>query len=179
MSDTRNTRNSWHHRIQAVTVAVATGMLLVACTGSRTVPGDISLVNDPDSVPALDSALMEGAVMNNVATEPETEITAYVQDEIPPAPEMATDRDAAIEQIRTKAAAAPDVKPNVFDRGRSSVQRLTPSEQERLKAELAAIATRNKRAIRSDEAERKAAEIIRLREQAQSHYQDTLDRIED
>jgi hypothetical protein len=166
-------------------MALAAAIALASCTtgGARVADSNAleevrnaSLASVPEGAGAMDPSLMEGAVMN-VATEGSTE-TAFIPDPVPDAPDMASDRDAAVAQIRAKAASLEDQKPNVFERGTSSVRPLTSAEQEQLKAELASTANRNRNAISAGEAERRAEEIRRLRERARSHYDNTIELIE-
>jgi hypothetical protein len=172
--------------LAAVACAFAAAFALSACTGGGASVADstamqevrdASLASVPEGAGAMDPSLMEGTVMN-VATERSTEMTAFIPDPVPAAPDMTTDRDAAVGQIRAKAQMLDDEKPNVFDRAASSVQPLTKAEQEQLKTELASTAARNRKAIAAGEAERQAEEIRRLRQRAQSHYDDTIDQIE-
>jgi hypothetical protein len=168
-----------------VALALSAAFALASCTtgGARVADStaleevrNASLASVPEGAGTMDPSLMEGSVMN-VATAGSTE-TAFIPDPVPDAPDMASDRDAAVAQIRAKAASMEDEKPNVFDRGTSSVRPLTSAEQEQLKAELATIAARNRNAISAGEAERRAEEIRRLRQRAQSHYDDTIELIE-
>lgn len=182
--------NSWQARRFALGgTGLFACLMLVACSSSgsalrgvgASTPAELSQVQADtvvNSRAAEQEELQEGVTMN-VATVPSSEVTAYAPDEIPPPPEMATTREEAIDQIRRKAQSLPDEKPHVFDRSRSSVARLTPMEQERLRAEMQETAARNQVATGRTTAESKAAEIRRLRRKARTHYDETLKEIEE
>ena len=158
-------------------------LLLCGCTSSglrgvgSSPPSPQMLSSAATELEPSEAALQEGTPMN-IATEPSTRVS-FVQDDVPPAPEMAVDRAEALAQIRAKADALDsEEKTNVFERDESSVARMSTEQKSRLKAEMAELARRNQDAIPAEEAERKTNEIRSLQREAQTHYRNKLNTIE-
>ena len=62
---------------------------------------------------------------------------------VPPQPEMGTNRAEAVSGIRAKAENSPDTPPNVFDVKRPPVNQMTAAEQAQFKAEMEAAGAAN------------------------------------
>ena len=124
-----------------------------------------------------DPRLYQGVELN-IANENSTTPLALVQEEIPPAPEMATDRNEAIQQIRAKSRDASDIPTNIFAVRGSAVPKLTAEQQKQKTAEMKAAAERNATLLSEDEAKRRAADVKDMSKLANRHYREALQRIE-
>ncbi len=97
---------------------------------------------------------------------------------VPPMPQMANTRPLAVGEIRAKAAATGNIKPDVFDVPKSSPNRMTAAEQSASRAQMQEAAARNAAILSSGEAEAKANSAKKLKQKAQTHYDAALQEIE-
>lgn len=97
---------------------------------------------------------------------------------IPPAPQVAGTREGSVQQIRAKAAETGDVPTNVFAEREGATSGMSRAEQEKARAELEAAAARNQSLLSGSDAKAKAAAAKKLKQQAQTHYDETLKEIE-
>lgn len=132
-------------------------------------PGETATISDPK--------LNEGVALN-ISDEGQTTPLALVQEEIPPAPEMATDRNEAILQIRQKGTNVSKIPTNVFTQRRSTVPKLTAAQQSEKTAEMQAAVQRNEGLLSADEAKRRSSAVKSMSQRANSHYRDALNKIE-
>ncbi len=126
---------------------------------------------------AREDKLNEGTPLN-VTVDAATSSQPLTPSIVPPAPQMASSKPQAVEQIRAKASATGNVKPNVFDIPKSSPNRLTATRQAESRSELEAAAAKNAAIMDSGEAQAKAGAAKKLKRQAQTHYDAALKEIE-
>ncbi len=97
---------------------------------------------------------------------------------IPDAPQMAKTREGSVEQIRAKAALTGNAPPDVFATGQRATTGMSSADQKKSRAELEAMAARNAAIASGSDADAKAAAAKKLKQQAKSHYEETLKEIE-
>jgi hypothetical protein len=135
------------------------------------------------------AALQKGTAMNVAGAQPAdltqttaTSAEAYTTPanpaDIPPAPAIAETRAGGVEQIRAKAAGTSGTPTNVFAVQKGATTGMSAAEQEQARAELEAAAKRNASIISGSDAKAKAAAARKLKLQAQTHYDETLQEIE-
>lgn len=169
-------------------VALAIVFVLAGCTGSGNV---LRGVGTPDRLQST-SAPVQQTVAKGVAREetlrdgtplnltgapavPDVEPVAI---EIPPSPQMASNRQQAVGEIRAKAAATGKNPPNLFAPLPDSTSRMSLAQQEQSRIELQAAAAANAAMLSPGEAEAKAAAARKLKRRAQSHYGEAVKAIE-
>ena len=91
---------------------------------------------------------------------------------------MGASREAALRDIRAKAAATGEEPPDVFDIPVSTTMPADEEETERTTRELEAAAAGNKGVVSDEELKRRKKSLEWLRRRARSHYDDALSLIE-
>jgi hypothetical protein len=99
-------------------------------------------------------------------------------DRFTPQPEMANSREAAIRQMREKAAATEKKPPNIFDIPQSRSAPLDENELQQLRRRMEAAADENAANVTAEEAEQRQESTKRLLRKAGTHYKDALSSIE-
>lgn len=172
-----------------------------------TVPADdTALVGEPQPLPQMTSQQVAATppaselaeprkpVLRRAATAPRTvappaepQATVTLQsvapppdasDRFTPQPDMGKSREAAIKQMREKAAAADRKAPNVFDIPKSRTQPLNEDEREELRKRMEAAADENAESVTPEEAEKRRKDTEILLKKAARHYKDALKSIE-
>ena len=91
---------------------------------------------------------------------------------------MGGSREAAIRQMREKAAGATATPPNVFDIPQSHLQELKDADREELRRRLEAEAAQNDSNVSEEEALQRQRDTELLLRKARSHYKDAVNSIE-
>ncbi|MCU0789857.1 MAG: hypothetical protein MUE79_02195 [Nitratireductor sp.] len=125
---------------------------------------------------ALDKNKLEQGIPLNIGED--TGKAPATPAAIPAAPQMAATREGSVEQIRAKAATSGGVPTNVFAERDGATTGMSKADQEKARAELEAAAARNQALLSGTDARSKAAAAKKLKQQAQSHYEDALKEIE-
>lgn len=125
--------------------------------------------------------LEEGTALNvaGVQASPAEGQANAAAAQIPEAPQIAETRAEGVQQIRAKAAVSSGTPTNVFAVQTGATTSMTKAQQDAARAELEAAAKRNAE-IASGGADPKAksAAAKKLKQQAKTHYEETLKEIE-
>lgn len=165
-------------------LAAACAGLLAGCMSSsnplRAVGAPVLSPREQLEQTAGTSATSQGKLQQgiplNIGEDTGQQTTAPAQ--VPAAPQIADSRTGSVEQIRAKAAATGDAPPNVFTARQRATAGMSSAEQEKARAELEAAAARNAAMLGGTDAAARAASAKKLKQQALTHYEETLKEIE-
>lgn len=149
-------------------------MSFAGCT-ETTLRGVGAVASQPVPLsPAPQIAVSQAPLPAPAAVEP----VALAAEPVPPPPPVAASKAEAIAQMRGKAAATGANKPNIFAPIIEPADRMSAEDKAASRAELEAVAARNRALLANDQANARAAEVRRLQTKAKSHYEDALKEIE-